>query len=70
MSQIEQGTLARWVEHRGFGFIKPDAAQESDVFVHRTAFSPGTIPVIGIRIEFEVTDDRGRRVAVNVKPSV
>jgi cold shock CspA family protein len=69
MSQIEQGTLARWVEDRGFGFIKPDAAQEPDLFVHVTAFPPGTVPVIGLRIEFEVADDRGRKVAGNVRPA-
>jgi cold shock CspA family protein len=48
------GTLSKWNETRGFGFVMPvDAKQE--VFVHVSAFPrDGRRPVIGEMISFDV----------------
>jgi cold shock CspA family protein len=63
-----RGKINHWLEHRGFGFIRPDDAT-SDVFVHVRALKRrGVDPAKGDEVEFEVETDRdGRTRAVNVQ---
>ncbi|HET7723646.1 MAG TPA: cold shock and DUF1294 domain-containing protein [Propionibacteriaceae bacterium] len=66
MSQ-EQGSITRWDDARGFGFIRPDAGG-SDVFVHVTELPRGTGPRVGARVAFGASrDDRGRLRAHDVR---
>jgi len=61
------GTLTRWNDDRGFGFITP-AKQDGDLFVHISAFPrDGRRPRLNelISFEIEVRPD-GRRRAVRV----
>lgn len=61
------GTLRRWNDERGFGFIAPSGAGE-EVFVHVRAFPrDGTRPSIGELVSFE-TELRGdgKKQAVRV----
>ncbi|GIU38611.1 hypothetical protein TUM3794_11330 [Shewanella colwelliana] len=37
MNSMEKGTLVRWNAEKGFGFIKPDATNNQDVFIHISA---------------------------------
>ena len=62
----EVGTLARWSDDRGFGFIT--ATGKPDVFVHISAFAPGAQrPRIGDRLEFiRETTPEGKERAVGV----
>ncbi|MEO8018264.1 MAG: cold shock domain-containing protein [Pseudomonadota bacterium] len=55
------GTLAKWNDDRGFGFIKP-ANSAPDVFVHISAFPrDGVRPQIGELVSFEVEAGPDRR---------
>ncbi|WP_374495245.1 cold shock domain-containing protein [Zoogloea sp.] len=67
MSMRIEGTLAKWNNERGFGFISPDQGGP-DVFVHASAFpQDGVRPVPGARLSFEIDVDRGgRKRAVSV----
>ena len=65
---MEKGTLVRWIENKGFGFIKPDNGK-SDIFIHvsalREMISP---PVIGDVIYSETGfGDNGKVRAINAK---
>ncbi|MEY8875320.1 MAG: cold shock domain-containing protein, partial [Leptothrix sp. (in: b-proteobacteria)] len=54
-----KGTLRRWDDARGFGFIEPDLGG-TPVFVHIKAFSfdlPER-PQVGQRISYELAPDR------------
>lgn len=61
------GTLAKWNEDRGFGFITPGQAGD-DLFVHISAFPrDGARPQIGELISFEIeTAPDGKKRAVRV----
>ena len=58
------GTLARWNDDRGFGFIRPDGSTDK-LFVHVSAFGPiERRPIAGDRVRFATTIDRtGRQQA-------
>lgn len=61
------GTLVKWNDERGFGFIEP-AQGTSELFVHISAFSRGGArPQVGelVSFELEVRAD-GKRTAVRV----
>ena len=47
------GTLTRWNDARGFGFITP-AQGSADVFVHISAFPRGSRPHLGEVVSFEI----------------
>lgn len=61
------GTLAKWNDDRGFGFITPTQGG-SEVFVHISAFPrDGRRPTIGEQLTFEVeTDSAGKKRAKNL----
>jgi len=61
------GTLIKWNDDRGFGFIKP-AKGESEIFVHISAFPrDGVRPRVEELISFEVEKGKdGRQRAVRV----
>ena len=61
------GTLTKWNDDRGFGFIKPAGAGD-EIFVHVSAFPrDGVRPNIDELISFDIeTDADGRKRAVRV----
>ena len=59
------GTLTRWNDDRGFGFITTPKGEE--IFVHIKAFPRGERPQVGELISFETeVDNRNRTRAVRV----
>jgi len=60
-----EGTVKRWVEGRGYGFIEVDG--EDDIFVHNTDLDGTYVLMQGQKVEFDVeTTPKGPR-ARNVK---
>jgi len=61
------GTLTKWNDDRGFGFITP-AKGPADIFVHFSAFPrDGTRPQLNELVSFEIeADPDGRKRAVRV----
>ena len=66
--ETKKGKLIRWIDAKGFGFIKPKNGK-GDIFIHITAFKGmGRKPVIGDIIHYEIgTDTNGKTRAVNAK---
>ncbi|MDO8828238.1 excalibur calcium-binding domain-containing protein [Methylophaga sp.] len=64
----QQGKLARWIEARGFGFIKPETGQ-GELFIHISAFKNRVRqPVVGDVIFYQVSVDRdGKTRAINAR---
>ena len=63
---MTNGTVAKWIGDRGFGFIKCEDGKE--VFVHNSDIEGKSSLSEGEKVEFEVTEgDKGPR-AVKVKP--
>lgn len=62
-----EGTVAKWNNDRGFGFIAPTEGGP-DVFVHISAFpQDGIRPSLGDRFSFEIdVDPGGKRRAVKL----
>lgn len=61
-----KGTVQRWLDGRGYGFIKPDEGEE-DIFVHHSELRGAYALREGQRVEFDVQrTDRGLR-AINVR---
>ena len=62
-----EGTLAKWNDDRGFGFIAPTQGGP-EVFVHISAFpKDGRRPAVGERLSFEVEiDKQGKKRAKNI----
>lgn len=56
----QEGTVTRWNDQRGFGFITP-AAGGPDVFVHISAVPRDIRPTVGSKVTYRPTsDDQGR----------
>ncbi|MCL1048617.1 excalibur calcium-binding domain-containing protein [Shewanella abyssi] len=50
---MEKGKLVRWNDDKGFGFIKPDAANARDVFIHISALKQmARKPAVGDQINY------------------
>ncbi|CAM4467255.1 excalibur calcium-binding domain-containing protein [Shewanella livingstonensis] len=50
---MERGTLVRWNDEKGFGFIKPETGNDKDVFIHiSTLKHMARKPMIGDEILF------------------
>jgi CspA family cold shock protein len=61
-----KGTVKRWLDGRGYGFIQPENS-ENDVFVHHSGLISAYELATGQEVEFEMEDTpRGPR-ATNVK---
>ena len=61
---MANGTIIKFVDDRGFGFIKADG-QDQEIFFHHSSFAGE--PREGMQVEFETEQsDRGPR-AVNVR---
>nr|MBP6711791.1 cold shock domain-containing protein [Propionivibrio sp.] len=61
------GSLAKWNDDRGFGFITP-AQGGSEIFVHVSTFPrDGQRPRVGERLSVEIeTDKNGKKHATNL----
>ncbi len=63
-----QGTITKWFDARGFGFVRSDDGGD-EVFVHATEVArAGLRPLTqGDRVEFEIGEGRaGRTMAINL----
>ena len=64
------GKVSFWCE-KGYGFVRPSEPGKAEVFVHASALSngePGKRRLTpGQLVEFELSDFRGKPVAVNVQ---
>jgi CspA family cold shock protein len=63
------GTVQRFMDDKGFGFIKPDSGGK-DVFVHFSAIGGAGFKTLqqGQRVEFDIVDDPKGPRAANVAP--
>jgi len=61
------GTLTKWNDDRGFGFVTPDIG-DGELFAHISAFPKGGArPMIGERVSFEVAAaPAGKKKALNI----
>jgi cold shock CspA family protein len=61
------GTLSKWNDERGFGFITPNQGGQ-EIFVHVSAFpKDGVRPTIGEKLSFEIeADNQGKKRAKNL----
>ena len=61
------GSVKRYFDERGFGFIKPDGAGQ-EIFFHVKSFVDHLEPHVGDRVEFELGADprSGRSRAQNL----
>jgi cold shock CspA family protein len=62
------GSLSKWNDDRGFGFIAP-AQGGQEIFVHISAFpKDGVRPTLGEKLTFEIeTDNSGRMRAIQLQ---
>ncbi|GGQ31913.1 excalibur calcium-binding domain-containing protein [Shewanella litoralis] len=50
---MERGTLVRWNDEKGFGFIKPETGNDQDIFIHISALKHmARKPQVGDEIVF------------------
>jgi len=61
-----KGTITRWLDDRGFGFIKPEEGGD-DVFLHFSEIEDSYLINEGVEVEFEVRDTYKGLRAVNAK---
>ncbi len=64
----EQGTVKWFNPTKGFGFITPDAGG-NDVFVHISAVEASGLQGLneGQKVEYEITESRGKEAASDLK---
>ena len=64
-----KGTVKKWLEFRGFGFIQVEG-QDDEVFVHHTELNAVSSLSSGQKVEFEVEDTPKGPQAINVRTVV
>ena len=63
---MAEGTVKRWLDMRGFGFIATEES-EKDIFVHSSAIEGKSWLREGQRVRFDIEEsDRGPK-AINVE---
>lgn len=63
----QQGTITRWNNERGFGFITPTSGGPA-AFVHASALPSGSRPSVGSTVTYRPSaDDQGRPRAADVQ---
>ena len=64
------GTVKFFNTSKGFGFIQPEDGSR-DVFVHVSAVQAAGLQTLreGDRVSFDVTNERGKPAAANLKPA-
>lgn len=64
----DQGRLVEWFDDQGYGFIQPNDASKSRVFLHIKNFArQGPRPIVGCALEYVVQlDGQGRYKAIQV----
>lgn len=64
----EKGKLVRWIDDKGFGFLKQDNGRD-DIFIHISALSDmSRKPVVGDVIQYQTSiDAKGQVRALNAK---
>jgi len=61
-----KGTVKKWLNYRGFGFIQPDEGDE-DVFCHNSEIVGQSTLKEGQKVEFDVESSSKGPRAINVK---
>ena len=64
--RLLKGTVKRWLEGKGYGFIQPDEG-EKDIFVHNSELKDMYLLEEGQRVEFDVEDTYKGPRANNVR---
>jgi cold shock protein len=66
--KMAQGTVKWFNEQKGFGFIQPDEGGP-DVFVHISAVDAAGMRGLkeGQKIAYDITEERGKKAATNLK---
>lgn len=64
--RVLKGTVKRWLNGRGYGFIEPEEGGE-DVFVHHSEVSGAYDLREGQRVKFEVQSTSRGPKAINVR---
>ena len=67
-ASMAQGTVKWFNSQKGFGFIQPDGGG-ADVFVHMSAVEAAGMRTLneGDKITFDITTERGKSAATNLK---
>lgn len=65
---MAQGTVKWFNSQKGFGFIQPEEGG-ADVFVHISAVEQAGLRTLneGQKISYEITQERGKSAATNIK---
>jgi cold shock CspA family protein len=65
---IEKGKLVRWIDEKGFGFIKPENGS-NEIFIHISALrGMSRKPIVGDVIQYQIGfDSNGKTRAVDAK---
>ncbi|ABV35259.1 cold-shock DNA-binding domain protein [Shewanella sediminis HAW-EB3] len=67
---MERGTLVRWNDEKGFGFIKPEAGNGKDVFIHISALKHmARKPMVGDAIQY-LTEQQADGKVKAIKASI
>ncbi len=66
---VQIGTIVKWNDNKGFGFIRPKSGGK-DVFGHVSEYSKAhKKPSEGLKVNYFLsTDPRGRKCAVDIRP--
>lgn len=66
----QSGTIQKWNDEKGFGFIKPELGNREFFFHIKSFRNGGNRPAVGMRVNFEPGEDsQGRMQANNVRVS-